>query len=531
MVTVLWEIAAAIIAGLALWGVLISIFDPKGLPKVRNLIANWVGGALGATGALLKDFEGVLLPIVNTFLKAFNDFGGPIRDAVTVPAGIVAGEAFTRKVESLTKHGLSTPDNAAAAATAAMSDAFGFGIASAVVTGAFEAVFPEKLNTFNAAGPILAHMAGFKEVAEKVLDPLYEAAFGKSLQYHYRALFKPELPSEKDAVEWHARRLLDDKALRKVFGFSGLKDEYETPFVASAYRPISPFIMSGIADDTTFDEAAAAEAARFIGYRESDVQLLLRALREKSVKALKQQVLGAVLANIEAGIESESEIDGVLTFLGRTTDAPTLLIDVAREKRLLKMTLDYKAGWDKAVDAGEITPAAYENALIALGFIDPMLSALAARAQMTVAAKGFVQAEKAAERLQHERQRVALQDAMLGYKNGDLNAVGLLAALLLAGIDAALAALYVQLAVERGVKKAGAKGTRGTRLVYGLELPVREAQLLAEKVVALKEQVLKKLVALADAAKTLKSLQIPDANAKALLAEWAAQALKVKLPL
>src|SRR5216684_6742712 len=126
------RIALAIIAGLTLWGVLVSIFDPKGLPKVQALIVNWVGGALHGAGGLLLDLEGTLLPTVNAFLKAFNLYGGPIREAVSVPAGLVASEAFTRKVESLAKGGLSTPENAAAAATGAIADAFGFGIASGV---------------------------------------------------------------------------------------------------------------------------------------------------------------------------------------------------------------------------------------------------------------------------------------------------------------------------------------------------------------------------------------------------------------
>ena len=114
--------------------------------------------------------------------------------------------------DNLIAGGASTPDNAIKQAADAFAAAFGFGISSAVVTAAFEAVFPEKLNTLNGAGPMLAQMAGFKEVAQQVLEPLYANAFGRSLEYKYRSIFKPELPDESDAVTWHARRLLTDDA-------------------------------------------------------------------------------------------------------------------------------------------------------------------------------------------------------------------------------------------------------------------------------------------------------------------------------
>ena len=139
---------------------------------------------------------------------------------------------------ALTQNGESTPDNAVATATAAMGEAYGFGMASAATTAFFEACLPEKLNVLNGAGPLLAKMAGFDEIAAAVRDPLYHNAFGRALDYHFRSIFKPELPNEGDAVEWHSRGLLTDDQLRTIFNYSGLKTEYETPFITSAYRAV-----------------------------------------------------------------------------------------------------------------------------------------------------------------------------------------------------------------------------------------------------------------------------------------------------
>jgi predicted flavoprotein YhiN len=66
--------------------------------------------------------------------------------------------------------------------------------------------------------------------------------------------------------------------------------------------------------------------------------------------------------------------------------------------------------------------------------------------------------------------------------------------------------------------------------VFGLLLPKDQAVQLREKVAATKEQVIKKLMPIEAARQALESYNIPAANISALLAEWAAQALKEVLP-
>jgi len=66
--------------------------------------------------------------------------------------------------------------------------------------------------------------------------------------------------------------------------------------------------------------------------------------------------------------------------------------------------------------------------------------------------------------------------------------------------------------------------------VYGVVLSHDKAALLREKVTATREQVIKKLMPVEAARHALKSYEIPDSVADALLALWAAQSLKEVLP-
>ena len=154
---------------------------------IKNLLLHFYTAAFEATGPMVTELSAVLKPLVDVVKAAFDTYGGPIATELRGPIAAFVKEEFDVATAGLVSNGESTPDNAVGIASDAMADAFGFGAASAAVTAAFEALFPEKLNTLNGVGPMLAKFAGFDEVAAAVRDPLYHNAFGRSLDYHFRA--------------------------------------------------------------------------------------------------------------------------------------------------------------------------------------------------------------------------------------------------------------------------------------------------------------------------------------------------------
>jgi len=503
------------IAGIviALMGGLLVIGHKRRV-QLAALIGNWTGAALEAAGPLIAQWESVLGEVITPISNAFQNNGGPLVDALRTPiADFVKGE-LNDVTLGLVQNGESTPDNAVGIAADAMADAFGFGAASAAVTAAFEAVFPEKLNVLNGAGPMLAKFAGFDEVAAAVRDPLYENAFGRSLDYHFRSIFKPDLPNENDAVTWHSRRLLTDAQLQTIFNYSGLKTEYEQPFIASAYRAVQPRALATLFQDTDFPTAAMQAALQFAGLRDQEINLMLPAFQWNAVKNVRAEYVSALVRSAELGTVSMQELTQELTTLGYSAAASDLIQLTVATRKELQLAELYRKSISEAYRYGTITDAQYVPSLEAIGIGAADAQAHYAVDSIAKTGKAAIAALKAEERLAAQRMRAAGQAAIAGYKSGTLDAAALEAALLLAGYDPAVAGFAVTV---QTLKREG-----NEVFVYGVTLPRSAAVLLREQVSALGVQVKAQLVTPAAALQALAGYGVPAANAQALVAEWAA---------
>jgi hypothetical protein len=252
--------------------------------------SNAIRGALFGASELLVDVEGELHPIVVAFVNAIRKGSQPIIDVVYNDFKGMAINAFNTVEKAASAGGQSEPGDAVARAGGALAEAFALGLSSHTVAAAFEAAFPEKLNMLNGMAPVLAELAGFKEVAAHIRDPLYENAFGISAKYYYRSIFKPDLPSEDDAVSWHARQFIDDTQLKKIFDYSGLKPEYEAPYIQSAYRAIQPRALATLFQDAPLDEALMKDLLEKAGIFPQHIQPLIVAFRENSVKNVRTSI-------------------------------------------------------------------------------------------------------------------------------------------------------------------------------------------------------------------------------------------------
>ena len=505
------EAILALIAGVAIWNKLLT---PNQKKLAGNLLTNFYAGAVDIAQPLLSAVESELQPIASAFLAAFQQYGGPIAQTIRQPIADVAHAAYSASAAGLAGKGPSTPDNALDTAATAFADAFGFGISSAAVTAAFEAAFPEKLNTLNGVGPMLANMAGFEEVAGEVLGPLYRNAFGRSLEYHFRSVFKPELPREADAVEWHSRRLLTDDQLRALFEFSGLKPEYETPFVASAYRGLNPRTFASMFVDETVPHDTITAAAQFYGLRDDDITFLLTALDRKSTQNVRQQYLAAVVRSAELGTITPAELDADLTQLGFSDDAKSWVQLTVATRRLEQLAELYRKSIAIGYETGQIADADYVPALEAIGITAADAQAHYAIDSMKLRGKNLVAAAHSAQKLETEQKRAGTAAAIADYHAGKIDDVALTAALVGLGVDAETAAFLAAIQVDR---RAGSMV-----FLYGVELPRNQALLLRERVAAFENQYKKQLITDADVTAALAELGIPEQRALALIAAWAA---------
>jgi hypothetical protein len=495
--------------------------------KVQQQLINWVGNwtraALAAAAPLLTKVEGDLLPIVNAFAGAFENYGGPILTTIRTPLAAFVKEEFTVAADGLVGNGESTPDNAAAIAANAMADAMGFGVASAGVTAAFEAAFPEKLNTFNGIGPMLAQMAGFEEVAKAVREPLYENAFGKSLDYHYRSIFKPELPDEADAVLWHGRGLLTDAQLAAIFNYSGLKPEYENAFITSGYRAVQPRAIATAIQDTPFPTDEMRSLLKFNGYRDQDVELMLTAFEGASTRNVRNQYLSALTTAAERGTITDADLDASLTTLDFSDVAKNFVHLTVATRKLEQLAEIYRKSVSEAYKYGLVTDADYVTNLEAIGIAAADAQAHYAVDSIAKQGKALLAEERAAAAAAKRLEAAAVKAAVEEFRTGTIDGAGLSVALLAAGMDPGIAGFAV---AYNELRLQGAQVNVAGKLVSKAD-----AVLLRAQIAAIGNQVIYAKLDENGAQAELIALGIPGNNRQALIAGWIAHGAKLVIPI
>ena len=511
-----------ILYAIEILGLAWSLFTPSGRASWGWVFNSFVAAAVKEAQPLLDELAPTLGTILTGYVNAFKNFGPAMRDTVGVPIGNLAADNFAAATANLTLGGESTPDNAVGQASLAFQQAFAFGGSSHAITAAFEALFPEKLNVLNGVGPALAEMAGFKEVASQVLDPLYENAFGKALEYYYKSQFKPEFANERDAVRWHSQRLLSDTDLLEVFKYSGLKAKYESAYTTGAYRAVQPRAIASMIQDTPFPTDEMRSLLEFGGYRDQDINLLLQVMQFNSLKNVRGDYLAALLNAAERGAIDTPTLDSDLDGLNFTAEAKNFVHLTVAVKRLVQLEELYRKSVSIGYRTGQVTDAQYVPLLEAAG-----IGAADAQAHYDidseiVRGKALLAAEREALKEQEKLAALAVATTRELYLKGSIDGAAMAAAIATSNIPALLIPSTVGLITAQGLARKVN--------VYGLLLDPPAAALLKEKVAAVKEQVLKKILTLAAAAATLDSFNLPPANRDALLSEWAAQALKVVLP-
>ena len=500
----------------------LSIFAVGFETMFVNYLSNGIKGAIISWTPIITTLEDQLEPIVSTIVNSIATRGPPIAQAVRAPVAALANGIFSASSAALEGLGESQPDTATAVAADAMADAFGAGLGSFAVSAAFEALFPEKLNVLNGVGPMLAQMAGFEEIAKAVREPLYENAFGTALKYYYKSQFKPEFADEGDAVQWHSRRLLSEEDLREVFKYSGLKAKYEDAYVNSAYRAIQPRALASLVQDVVFPTDDMTALLQFAGIRDADIARLLPLMEENSVKNVRNEYLGAVTRAAEMGTIDDPTLDGHLDSLNFSDKAKNYVHLTVAVKRLEQLAELYRRSVTALYETNQLDDSQYVPALQAIGINDADANAHFAIDSARKKGRELLKEERDLAREQGKVTALAVQNARAGYFAGTLNDVEFAAAITVSGLPADL----IPGTISLGHAQKSARRVEK----YGLLLDRTQAQLLTEKVAALKEQVVKKLTPIDAASQTLDSFGIPPANRNALLSDWSAQALKTVMP-
>ena len=511
---ILYGVAKTLAAILAIVGVIELLFDPKGAQRVGQFVANIVRGALGIATPLLAEVEGTLSPVVVAFADSLQANGGALRSLLQTPLEDFAGAALTAAQKSLEGKTNIHPGDQVTIAATAFADAAAFGLGSFAVSAAFEAAFPEKLNTLNSLGPMLATLSGFDEITHAALAPVFYAGIAQPARYDANSKFRSLLPDLMTARIMLSRRLITQDQFNTLVAYAGLSPDWVAADTALSFRPIQPRALATAIVDTPFPTAQMTQILQDNGLTDANVQFMLGILQYNSTKNVRTSYIQEALTAYGDGVVGDSELNQILTSQGWSDDAVTMATNRALIMRRVKLATEVSSQVVSEVAAGLLTPEQGLQALEAAGVVDWQanlkITLATTKAQLQAARK----AATAEAKLETTRQRNLTRAAVAQFERGTIDAEALTAALLALGLDPTLVASVISVETAKQAGKL--------KFVYGQFLTPENAKVLTEKVAAYEAQFKASQIDLATVTNALASLNIPDAQAKALIADWSA---------
>jgi hypothetical protein len=374
----------------------------------------------------------------------------------------------------------------------------------------------------NWLGPTLAQLSGYEQIVAESREPQYKHAFGNLAEYDAAQTFRTRAPEGSEAEELRIRGLITPEQYRKLIGWSGLMTEFEDAKLNAAYRPVSVRALATAYVDVDFPEPAIRELLHFTGNRPGDIDLLVGALKQRSLQNVRGQYLTALITATERGDLTDAELDRGLTTLEFSDDARSLVHLTVATRKLQQLNELYRKSVSDAYRFGQITDAEYVPQLEAIGIAEADANAHYAIDSILKRGRAAVVEARAEEKAAAQKLSAAVRAALAEYDTGVIDDAALALALAAAGLPPDLVAYAVLIAQAR---------RRGKLVrVYGLLEEPAAAEELRRKVAAIGEQTVRKLITPADAIAQLAQLGIAGSIREALASKWAAQGPKLLLP-
>lgn len=499
----------------AVGGVLYLLFTSNGWAKLQTFVQNQIRAAVRASQPLLTELLTEVKPVLNAYVSAIETAATDIRTIIEAPAALVADSAFTLLRDSLYVYSNVQPADWVKIASDAFADATTWGIASAAFTGVFESIFPEKLNTLNAYGPMFKEMAGFHEVQAAYLRPILQNAIAIPAGYDAHQQFRAVKPSLGQGQQMYSRRYIDLADFQQIQAWAGIDPTWQADLDAITFRPISPRALATLLQDVPFDTQTMTTVLQDNGLNDVNVQFMLDSLEYASTKNVRQQYVSALVQTYEHGAMSDQELQSSLGQLGWSTTAINYVTQTVALRRRIVLAQKVAAQVSPLVAAGQMTAVEGTQQLEAAGlqpwFVDLEVTLAETKAVLAAARKA---AAAEAKQLAAE-QKAGIKSIVEQFHAGIIDAAALAAALTVAGMDPIVTAATV--ATEE------AKRLGNVRTLYGQQLTAAQAAVLKDQVAAIVNQMKKELITPTVAYAQLKALGIDDAELNPIFARAAAE--------
>jgi len=469
-------------------------------------------------GKTAVNISGDLMPVAQNVLT---NIGLAIGDVIpgglgSVPPGVGApAVAALNFVKSAPAPGeLITTDNYQAIVQDAMGRAGLMGMTAwaAAMVGGFLLGPWEKY--WGEVAAMIATAAGFEEISARALGPFLDAIIRNRAYQDANQKWPTRVPPGSQGLALLARRKISQAQADQLQGYAGLDPDWRPAMYAGAYRPVQPRVIVNAFLDQPIDRATLVAMLEDAALSAANVQLMADAIIYKSIANVRNSYLSALVTGYGKGVISDQELNDALTQFNFSTEAKQYVTSHVLIIRREVLAAEAEKTVVPLVANGNITPDDGLQQLEAAG-VQPWYAQLQITLATTRATIHAAKLEAAAERkLALQRQREAQRAAVAQFETGTIDAVALDAALLVAGVDPAIASLVVS--VEEA-KRAGRM-----RVVYNQVLAPLDAKILMEKVAAIEQQTKDQLITLDQARAQLAALNIDQPEIEALVARWAA---------
>lgn len=353
-------------------------------------------------------------------------------------------------------------------------------------------------------------LIGFEELREVQLGPLIRNGLAKVADMNAKALFQQDIPGVGAITNMVARRIMPAAQASALLGYNGLHFALQPLVQTAAYRGMAPRQLLRLIDSGLFSQGDILDELNFAGMRSASQQRMLTAAPWLATSAQRSQLKTAIENKYINGLIDDNDLAQELAQLEQRTDGDSMTIERAQIEKLIAFTKKLEHAYRQEFIAGFVNAAQYQSLLEGIGLQSDWINNTIAADMLALAAAQYKQQlrdERALERATAAEERKA---AVKNFTSGNTDEAGLLAALLLSGLNATQATAWTDLA---SLQKAG-----GLRWTFGLQLAPTPAALLRQRVAALVDQRKSGLIQGPGFEAALSALGIPSQFVNAIMA-------------
>lgn len=357
-----------------------------------------------------------IIPPVRLVAKLVEEMDKYVGEPVAKAIAPLFGKELENVRNAFMDSGRIPPEGALDKAQTLFELAVKFGFRAHGLAAAVEVAHPFKELGIPQLAAAMADIGAFGPVASNTLSVMARAAIGRPMQWQVNKLTQSNLMDPRAAEQTFLEGRLSWAAYRERLEYEGWPKEQIDAFLgetddgetAVPYREPTARELGVIYEDITVDEPWILKMIRQSGYSAGDAEQVLKGVKLRAMKSLRQGLLSEAEGAYEEGTLAQAEFELVLEELGVRDVSRRLIMRRATIGRTRAVTKLLEAKYKTLVDGDVISTDDYRAALGGIGYEEDLVQAKVAAADAKAEVRIFKSESTAAKaQLRLEQQLTA----------------------------------------------------------------------------------------------------------------------------